>query len=108
MEQQTAQLIGMSIAAIVAGWVFADAKRRGLKTFQAVIWGLGVFLFLIVFFPLYLWTRKQNEAAAPKKATAPIAAPCAYCEYPNVNNPDFCAKCGRQLRSSVEIHHKES
>ncbi len=100
---------GIVIAALIAGWVRYDAKKRGLKTSAAVGWGVGVFLLLIVFLPLYLWMRSKNFPVSPlamaPQNPAPIAGvPCPYCGYENAGNSDYCGKCGRQMRSSTEIH----
>ncbi|HEX8465353.1 MAG TPA: zinc ribbon domain-containing protein [Abditibacterium sp.] len=100
--EETAQFVGALIAATVAGFVVADARRRGLPLRVAVGWGLGVFCALIFFLPAYLWLRNRTPAG---KVETPIAQkPCPYCEYLNVANATYCGKCGRQLKSSTEIH----
>ena len=48
-------LIGGLIAAAVGIWVATDANKRGMN---GVLWGIGVFLLLIVFLPIYLIVRK--------------------------------------------------
>lgn len=50
-----AQLLGMTIALIVAILVGNDAKKRGMNGFG---WGAGVFLLMILFLPLYFVVRK--------------------------------------------------
>ena len=105
--EQIGNLVGFLIAACIAGWVRFDAKKRGLSSGAAIGWGVGVFLLLIVFLPLYFWKRSQLAAptGSSRRPTAPIAGlPCQYCGYPNEGNVDFCGKCGRQLRKSTEIH----
>jgi len=99
--------VGILLAAAIAIWVRADAKKRGLKSSSATGWAVGVFLLLIVFLPLYLWSRRKNAPQSTTSPTpvAPIAGvPCRYCGYQNADNADYCGKCGRQLRSSTEIH----
>jgi len=99
--------VGIVIAALIAGWVRFDAKKRGLKSSTATGWGVGVFLLLIVFLPLYLWSRRKNApiSKTSEAVSKPIAGvPCRYCGYENAGNPDYCGKCGRQMRSSTEIH----
>ena len=98
--------VGILIAGLIAVWVGLDAKKHGLKNSTAVGWGIGVFFLLIVFLPLYLWSRrKASPAGAAPTSAAPIAGvPCRYCGYENAGNPDYCGKCGRQMRSSTEIH----
>ena len=48
-------LLGLIIAAIVAGCVYSDALKRGMS---AGWWAIGVFLFMIIFLPIYLIVRK--------------------------------------------------
>jgi len=52
-----AQIIGLIIAAIVAYFVGQDAEKRGMN---ALGWGIGVFLLMIVFLPLYFILRKPK------------------------------------------------
>jgi 4-amino-4-deoxy-L-arabinose transferase-like glycosyltransferase len=49
------QIIGLLIALIAAVLVGQDASKRGMN---AVGWGIGVFLLLIIFLPLYFIMRK--------------------------------------------------
>ncbi|HEX9996244.1 MAG TPA: zinc ribbon domain-containing protein [Abditibacterium sp.] len=102
--QQTAQLFGIIVAATVAGFVAADAKRRGLPPLSIFGWGAGVFMALIVFLPLYLFLRKRDGV----KPVSPlnVSAECPYCGYQNPGGANFCGKCSRQLKTSAEIHSK--
>ncbi len=109
--EQTAQFFGALLAATIAGLVSADARRRGLPTKAVWGWGAGVFLLLIVFLPCYLWLRNRDETESESASQKPhrvasqsASAACLYCEYPNPQGTAFCAKCGRQLKSSTEIH----
>jgi hypothetical protein len=102
--QQTAQLFGVIVAATVAGFVAADAKRRGLPPLSIFGWGAGVFMALIVFLPLYLYFRKRSGAQPVSIQNA--SAECPYCGYQNPSSTNFCGKCSRQLKSSAEIHSK--
>jgi len=100
-------IVGALLAAGTAVWVNLDARKRGLQPRAALGWSAGVFLLLIVFLPLYLWTRTKSSSssAASPRPIAPIAGvPCRYCGYANAGDPDYCGKCGRQMRSSNEIH----
>ncbi|PQV64140.1 hypothetical protein B1R32_107166 [Abditibacterium utsteinense] len=106
-EQAGTQLFALMVAGGVAGWVRFDAQKRGFKAGAAIGWSVGVFLVMIVFLPLYLWARRNSPLpeGALQTPLAPIAGvPCPYCGYENAGSPDYCAKCGRQLRSSTEIH----
>lgn len=51
------QLIGVLIALVVAILVGQDATKRGMNAWA---WGIGVFLVLIVFLPLYFILRKPK------------------------------------------------
>jgi hypothetical protein len=51
-----ATLIGLIISLVLAVWVVWDASRRQTQT-APFLWGLGVLLFWILFFPLYLAKR---------------------------------------------------
>jgi 4-amino-4-deoxy-L-arabinose transferase-like glycosyltransferase len=51
------QIIGMIIALVVAILVGNDASKRDMKAFW---WGLGVFMLMIVFLPLYFILRKPK------------------------------------------------
>jgi hypothetical protein len=104
-DEVVAQLLGMAIAAVVAGWVSADAQRRGLKKSTALGWGVGVLLVLIVFLPLYLYMRRKDFEAGNAPSGA-ATAPCPYCGYLNKPGANYCEKCNRQLRSSADIHRK--
>ena len=51
-----ATLIGLIISLVLAVWVSRDARRRQTQT-APFLWALGVLLFWILFFPLYLAKR---------------------------------------------------
>ena len=51
-----ATLIGLTISVALAVWVGRDASTRQTQT-APFLWGLGVFLFWLLFFPLYLAKR---------------------------------------------------
>ena len=51
-----ATLIGLTISLALAVWVGRDASRRQTQT-APFLWALGVFLFWLLFFPLYLAKR---------------------------------------------------
>ena len=51
------QILGMIIALIVSICVGQDAVKRGMN---AWCWGIGVFLLMILFLPLYLIFRKPK------------------------------------------------
>ncbi|MFO0793706.1 MAG: hypothetical protein U0586_06555 [Candidatus Brocadiaceae bacterium] len=85
------RMVGLLIAAIIAVWVYIDAKNRGYKTLPAVGWMLGVFLLMIVFLPLYLVLRGRR----PKKMD--ILMPCKYCGKYYEGAPTYCPHCGHKV-----------
>ena len=48
-------MIGLIIALLAGIAVGNDAKKRGMNAWG---WGIGVFLLLIIFLPIYFMTRK--------------------------------------------------
>jgi MFS family permease len=53
----TGQIIGIIIALVAAILIGQDASKRGMNAWG---WGIGVFLLLIVFLPLYFILRKPK------------------------------------------------
>jgi hypothetical protein len=51
------QLLGVLIALVVAILVGNDASKRNMNAWS---WGIGVFLLLIIFLPLYFIMRKPK------------------------------------------------
>jgi hypothetical protein len=52
------KIIGFIIVLIIANLVAKDAGKRGMNAWG---WGIGVFLLLIVFLPLYFILRKPIQ-----------------------------------------------
>jgi phosphotransferase system glucose/maltose/N-acetylglucosamine-specific IIC component len=50
-------MIGVLIALVIGIAIGQDAKKRGMNAWA---WGIGVFLLLIIFLPLYFITRKPK------------------------------------------------
>ena len=96
-----AQAFGLAVAAVVAGWVVADAMRRGKSNGAALLWGLGVLLLLIVFLPLYLFMRWGEKPGIQVNAPTTL---CQYCGLSSPGDPAYCPHCDRQLKSAEEIH----
>jgi hypothetical protein len=84
-------VIALIILAFITSWVSSDAKKRGMKPFA---WGLGVFLVLIVFLPLYFIVRK------PK--LAPVSRTCSYCGFVDQTGGKFCAGCGKDRHGKTQ------
>ncbi len=93
-------LFGLAIAATIAVVIARDANRRGM---MGPLWGLGVFLLLIVFLPLYLIVRKPlreepTAAASPTPAVPPTTNTfCSTCGKPLQPGVKFCSGCGAQV-----------
>lgn len=88
--------IGLLILLIFAIIVAQDANRRGMN---GVLWGLGVFLFCIVFVPLYLIVRKPLPTASVSAPPAAAAGPfCRHCGQPLPAGSAFCPACGASAR----------
>jgi hypothetical protein len=51
------QLLGILIVLVVAILIGNDASKRGMNAWG---WGIGVFLLLIIFLPLYFIMRKPK------------------------------------------------
>ncbi|BBO16709.1 conserved hypothetical protein [Candidatus Brocadia pituitae] len=85
------RFIGLLIAAAVAVWVYADAKKRGYKTPAAIGWMMGVFLLMIVVLPVYLIMRtKQGKQME-------ILTSCKYCGKYYEGAPLYCPNCGHKV-----------
>ncbi len=95
-------LPGYFLAALVGGCVAADALQRGKSALRALGWGVGVWLALIVFLPLYLILRRRETA--PKQIENSGA--CLYCGLILKDDPAFCPGCSKMLKSSNEIHKR--
>ncbi len=54
---ETIRVVGLLIALVVAVICHRDAVSRGMN---GLAWGLGIFLLMIVFLPLYLILRKPK------------------------------------------------
>ena len=51
------QFIGIFIAALAGYFIGQDAKKRGMNPW---VWGILVFLLLIIFLPIYFIIRKPK------------------------------------------------
>ncbi len=84
-------LIGLVVAALIAAWVYKDAKERGKTTGDAVVWAVGTFLVCFPIFLIYLFIR-------PKKSQATAVQPMA--PYPS---PAFVPPAPQQMRTTGAV-----
>lgn len=104
-------LLGLMIAAVVAGFVANDARKRGM---DAVGWFFGVFFLLIVFLPLYLLERKpllpqyqpqlpqfQQPPSSALLASAAIPRLCPHCGKYYAGQAKYCPLCGKPQEISA-------
>ena len=88
-------IIGLVILVLITSWVSSDAKKRGMNPFA---WGIGVFLLLIVFLPIYFFVRK------PK--LAPVSKKCSYCGFVDQTGARFCPECGKDGSGKTQEEYK--
>jgi len=78
--------VPIAIYVLLVGYVFADAKRRGMNH---VLWTLlAVFIFNAIGIILYFILRE------------PIPVPCPACGTPARKGHAFCAGCGAAVRTA--------
>ena len=86
---------------IVAMWVFFDSQKHGYTFWQGLLWAIGVFFLLIVFLPLYFFSRNKRRrlAPAPERVETPTpGTACFYCGQPYPGDPKTCPNCGQNLK----------
>ncbi len=86
---------------IVALWVFFDSQKHGYTFWQGLLWAIGVFFLLIVFLPLYFFSRNKRRKLAPlpQRVQTPVpGTPCFYCGQSYAGDPKTCPYCGQNLK----------
>lgn len=89
------------LSLIAALWVFFDSQKRGYSAGKGLLWAIGVFFLLIIFLPLYLFSRRkrQREMAEAKAASGPPPlTECFYCGRGYEGQPKICPHCGQNLK----------
>ena len=82
-------LIYSVVTLMLTCWVYHDAKSRGSSS--PVFWTIAVFIFFIVFLPLYLIMRPPRVSIN----RSPMLCPhCGKYYEPPVN---YCPNCGNKL-----------
>ena len=104
-------LISIVVGAVAGYWVYTDAKKRPMN---ATGWGIGTFLFCIVFLPLYLIMRKPPLTAGvqglPPGAVVytqpPPPPPPGMAPPPpaaSAGPVHFCVQCGQKYEGTVKF-----
>jgi hypothetical protein len=88
------ELIALFINLVAAIWVYTDAKMRGKSNRSAFLWSLGTFLFLIVFLPIWLFSRPK----LPEDFSA-AGRLCRRCGNEYEDDPFYCPHCAYPLRT---------
>jgi predicted amidophosphoribosyltransferase len=107
-------VVVIGIGAIVAVITAKDAGKRGMNEFG---WGVGVFLAMIFFLPLYLIVRKPvlRTVIEQEQLESGNARKCPYCAEIIRAGAQVCRFCGRELvdvgggpRSAGLLEHLET
>jgi hypothetical protein len=89
------------ITLIISLWVYLDSQKRGYSVTKGLMWAVLVFMMMIVFLPLYLYTSRRKGIRKPEEAESapiPTAPNCFYCGKPYNGDPRTCPNCGQNLR----------
>lgn len=98
----------ISLLLILAGiYTFWDSFRRGRSFFSSVLWGMGVMILFLVFFPLHLLTRPNIKKSHNHQGyyhnssidiTDEVLMACPSCGKYYSGNPSNCPHCGLNLK----------
>jgi hypothetical protein len=80
------QILGLGLLLVLSVWVSLDARKRGMST----RWGIGVFLALIIFLPIYFVVRKPLPAVK-----------CTGCGKKVDMTREFCWGCGEPIAQAA-------
>lgn len=79
-------VIAYVLLALLAIWVYSDAKARGDA--QPVLWALGTLLLALIVLPI--WLIKRPPKGGPTR-------PCPHCAEPIQRAASVCRYCGRDV-----------
>ena len=85
-------LIFYVVELMLACWVYHDAKSRGSSS--PVFWTIAVFIFFIIFLPLYLIMRPAKPDITITKTAPRLCPHCGKYYEPPVA---FCPNCGNKI-----------
>jgi hypothetical protein len=92
--------VAFALAGLAAGWVAADARRRGKGFAQASLWGFGVLLAPLIVLLLWLYVRPKRMVAGvggalePDSNGAQRTRVCGYCGMFYRSAGAQCPHCG--------------
>jgi len=78
------------VSLMLTCWVYHDAKTRGSSA--PVFWSISVFIFFIIFLPLYLIMRPAKPETVAR--TSVLCPHCGKYYEPPVK---FCPNCGNKV-----------
>lgn len=95
--------LGLFIAFLVGCGVASDARSRGKSWAGAIFWGLGVWLMMILFLPLWLISRPPHPSQAHAKDGRRDRGVelCVDCGKYYEGRAAFCPNCGQVIRRQV-------
>ncbi len=89
-------VMALVIGALVAMWVYSDAKKRGKSSGDATIWAVGTLLCCIPVLVVWLFMRPK----LPLEARVIIVQPpglCIHCGKYYEGKPRHCPNCGQMV-----------
>jgi hypothetical protein len=91
------EIIILLIPLLTGFWVYTDAVKRGKSSGVSLLWGIGVFLILIVFLPIWLITRPNLEDSGMVFTQQKEPKLCSHCGKYYDGSPAYCPNCGHEL-----------
>lgn len=105
------------LGAVAGLWVYRDAQNYGYSKNAALLWAIGCFAFVFVFFPIYLLlgrkpqmksNRRVEEKTIEAEATIhQVTIDCPMCARKVEEDFKVCPYCGYSLKFACENCGKE-